>query len=71
LKSQLKQYLLIQLNDNTKARIVDKEQDNKFVTLNNGHRIRSHEEIYRWISGKKSYVSDSGAFFQEALGQPV
>jgi len=71
LKSQLKQYLLIQLNDNTKARIVNKDQDNKFVTQINGHRIRSHEDIYRWISGKKTFVSPTEAFFPSAADQPA
>jgi polyphosphate kinase len=54
LQMQLRQYLLIQLKDNTKARIVDKEQDNKFVMKTNGHMIRAHDDIYRWLAGKWS-----------------
>jgi len=71
LKSQLKQYLLIQLKDNTKARLVNREQDNKFVTQSNGQRIRSHEEIARWLSGRKSVVATNEPFLPEELTQPI
>ena len=71
LKLQLKQYLLVQLKDNTKARVVNREQDNKFVAQSNGHRIRSHEEIPRLLSGRKSVVTPNEAFLPEALPQPI
>jgi polyphosphate kinase len=71
LKLQLKQYLLVQLKDNTKARIVNKEQDNKFVAQSNGHRIRTHEEIPRLISGRKSVTSPQESFLPEPFSQTI
>ena len=35
-----------------KARIINREQDNRFVVPANGQRIRAQEAIYRWLSGK-------------------
>jgi polyphosphate kinase len=52
LQRQLKQYLIIQLQDNSKARIHNKEQNNRFVQRTNGHSIRAQEDIYRWMAGK-------------------
>jgi polyphosphate kinase len=52
LQKDLRNYMLIQLHDNTKARIVDKNQDNKYVIRSNGHQVRAQHDIYRWLAGK-------------------
>jgi polyphosphate kinase len=52
LQQTLKTYLAIQLSDNTKARMLNKEQNNKYTIRTNGHSIRAQEDIYRWIAGK-------------------
>src|SRR5213078_592494 len=37
LQKELRNYLLIQFHDNTKARIINRNQDNKYVVPDNGH----------------------------------
>jgi polyphosphate kinase len=52
LQKQLKTFMLLQFRDNTKARILNPAQNNKYVVQTNGHSIRAQEDIYRWIAGK-------------------
>lgn len=46
---QLKQYITYQLKDNTKARIVDQYQENRYVPSQNGKTHRAQDDIYHWI----------------------
>jgi polyphosphate kinase len=41
----------IQLNDNTKARLIDSDFDNKFVP-NDGKPIRAQHAIYEYLKHK-------------------
>jgi len=52
LQRQLKNYLLIQFHDNTKARMINSQQDNKYVVPANGRTVRAQDDIYRWMVGK-------------------
>jgi polyphosphate kinase len=52
-QQQVKQYLLIQLKDNTKARVVNKTQDNAYVQPLNGKGYRAQDDIYRWLLNEK------------------
>jgi len=52
LKREVKEFIDIQLNDNTKARIVDKEQSNVYKRLNSAISIRSQVETYFYIKRK-------------------
>lgn len=51
LKKEIKDILEIQLNDNVKARILNKKLDNEYVR-NNKKEIRSQIEIYRYLKHK-------------------
>lgn len=46
LKKEVKEYIDIQLNDNTKARILDKDQSNEYRKINSDISIRSQIETY-------------------------
>jgi polyphosphate kinase len=52
LQKELKTLMMIQLRDNTKARLLNPAQNNKYVIKTNGHTIRAQEDVYRWIAGK-------------------
>jgi polyphosphate kinase len=52
LQQELKTLITIQLRDNTKARVLNKTQNNKYVLQTNGHSVRAQEDTYRWITGK-------------------
>jgi polyphosphate kinase len=52
LQRELKLYITIQLHDNTKARVLNRNQNNKYVIKTNGFIIRAQEDTYRWITGK-------------------
>jgi polyphosphate kinase len=52
LQQELKTLITIQLRDNTKARVLNKTQNNKYVLQTNGHSVRAQEDTYRWIAGK-------------------
>jgi polyphosphate kinase len=52
LQKQLMNYLQIQFHDNTKARVINRLQDNKYVVPDNGRAVRAQDDIYRWIIGK-------------------
>jgi polyphosphate kinase len=52
LQKELKNYLLIQFQDNVKARVINRTRDNQYKTQANGQRIHAQEDIYRWLAGK-------------------
>ena len=52
IQQELKDILQIQLKDNVKARILDNELTNEYVS-NDGPRIRSQIEIYNYLQHKK------------------
>lgn len=52
LKNELIRILQIQLTDNVKARILEPEFHNKYVTLSGIKKIRSQFEIYQFLSNK-------------------
>jgi len=51
IREELRQYLLLQWQDNTKARILNRQQDNQYVTGESSRKIRAQDAIYRWLSG--------------------
>lgn len=51
LQQELKDYLSIQLKDNTKARILDNHLENRYV-IRKGKRIRSQLELYQYLYQK-------------------
>ena len=62
LQKQLMTYLLIQWNDNVKARIIDQDQKNVYRSSGGGSPVRSQDDISRWLNGKlnpERLVSDS------------
>lgn len=52
IRRELKQQLKIQLSDNTKARILDEKQDNKYVR-NNHKPIRAQDAYYYYLKRRK------------------
>ena len=52
LQKQLMTYIQIQLNDNNKARIIDKEQKNEYRKRSSAASVRSQDDISRWLNGK-------------------
>lgn len=52
LQKQLMTYLQIQLNDNVKARIIDKEQKNEYRKRSGAVTFRAQDDISRWLNGK-------------------
>lgn len=50
-KQELRDIINIQLNDNVKARMIDSDFDNKYVTLD-GPRIRAQYAIYEYLKNK-------------------
>ncbi|MBN1501117.1 MAG: polyphosphate kinase 1 [Spirochaetes bacterium] len=51
LKQELRDIFEIQWSDNVKARVLDKEQSNRYVTDSNA-KIRSQDEIYNYLKRK-------------------
>ena len=51
-KKVLRTILEIQLKDNVKARILDNELSNKYVTDNSLEKVRSQVEIYNYLYQK-------------------
>lgn len=49
IKTELKELLRIQLQDNTKARILDSELSNRYNNQNNGQRYRAQEDYHKYI----------------------
>jgi len=54
IQQQLKEYLLLQFEDNMKARIVNEKLDNMHVQRPNGKTYRAQDDIYRWLLSEKS-----------------
>ncbi|MEM6699553.1 MAG: phospholipase D-like domain-containing protein, partial [Bacteroidota bacterium] len=52
LKQEVLEYINIQLNDNMKARILDKDQANKYIKLGDDISMRSQVETYYHIKRK-------------------
>ncbi len=53
LKKELMDIIQIQLKDNQKARILDAELNNKYVTSAKSSSFKSQEETYKFLKGKK------------------
>jgi len=51
-REKLKKILEIQLQDNTKARILDAKQDNKYKSADSSKSIRAQDEIYNYFKGR-------------------
>lgn len=58
IQHELKDIISIQLKDNVKARILNNELDNQYVTPDNGYRVRSQIETYNYLL-KKTYSAVS------------
>ncbi len=56
----LKRILEIQWADNTKARVINTLQDNKYQTNDLGVRVRAQEDIYRYLSRKMTGIKQKG-----------
>jgi polyphosphate kinase len=56
-RAQLLHVLSLQLADNTKARIIDAEQGNRFVTAAGGPAVRSQIDTYRYLEELLGEVS--------------
>jgi polyphosphate kinase len=52
LQEELRQFISIQLQDNTKARIVNKTQDNHYVIREQGKKVRAQADIFTWLQSK-------------------
>jgi polyphosphate kinase len=52
IKQELKDIINIQLNDNVKARILDKELSNNYVQLGDKKKVRSQIETYHYLHNK-------------------
>ncbi|MFM1858479.1 MAG: hypothetical protein RLZ05_1539, partial [Bacteroidota bacterium] len=55
LRKELKDILEIQLADTVKARILDAELKNEYVTHSKKNPVRSQLKIYQYLSRKKTY----------------
>ena len=51
IQKELKTIINIQLNDNTKARLIDNHQSNVYKN-NSGEKISAQNEIYKYFSNK-------------------
>ena len=49
LRAELRHVLALQLADNTKARILDGDQSNRFVTADDNPSVRSQIDTYRYL----------------------
>ena len=58
IQNELKNMLLIQLRDNVKARILDKNHNNTYKTTADSFPIRSQFEIYNYFCKKLSLAND-------------
>ncbi len=52
IQKELKDLIEIQMRDNVKARIINEEQDNKYVTSKNSKEVRSQFELYEYYKRK-------------------
>jgi polyphosphate kinase len=53
LKKEIKDYVDIQLKDNTKARLLNQKQDNAYVTDKDRESFNAQWETYQYVVGKK------------------
>jgi polyphosphate kinase len=60
IKTELKEYINIQLRDNVKARILDNDLQNQYVTKR-GKSIRSQVEIYNYLHQKTLKQIETGS----------
>jgi polyphosphate kinase len=60
IKKELKNILNIQLSDNVKARRLNNELSNDYVSLRGRRKIRAQVEIYRFLSKKNIAHSEIG-----------
>ena len=49
LQKELRQFLEIQWSDNTKARILNREQDNSYKTDDSKTRVRAQDDVYKYL----------------------
>ncbi len=56
IQQELKEMLLIQLNDNSKARILDPELKNEYQVIHPGMKFRAQEDYYNYIRKKHHVV---------------
>jgi polyphosphate kinase len=49
IQKQLQRMIDLQLNDNVKARRIDKEQKNEYVKDESEKKIRSQSDIYKYL----------------------
>ena len=54
IQQQLRQYVMLQFEDNMKARIINEKLDNKHVQRTNGKMIRAQDDIYRCLQSARS-----------------
>ena len=59
IQQELKQMLLIQLKDNTKARIIDKKMCNQYYT-NGKEVVRAQIEIHKYLSAQHTNLDNQG-----------
>jgi polyphosphate kinase len=52
IQKELKDFFLIELKDNSKARIFDEKQDNRYRKNDSEPLIRSQDEIYKYLKGE-------------------
>jgi polyphosphate kinase len=53
IQKELREIIDIQLSDNTKARILDKKQDNSYRTTGSVVRVRAQDDIYEYLRKPK------------------
>lgn len=56
--AELKDIINIQLHDNIKARILDRELSNDYVPTDEHHRVRSQIEIYNYLKTKTQHLQE-------------
>ena len=54
IQKELKQIIEIQLSDNTKSRILNKQQDNQYKRTLNPNKLRAQNEIYKFLKQEKN-----------------
>ncbi|MCC6691170.1 MAG: polyphosphate kinase 1 [Bacteroidia bacterium] len=54
IQRELLRYIEIQWNDNTKARIINKKQDNQYRMDGEKTKVRAQDDIYKWLKQKKT-----------------
>jgi len=57
IKKEIREIINIQLKDGTKARIINKSQNNPYRKLKSKKKIRAQYEIYDYLSGKNQDIS--------------